>query len=181
MRAPLRAINGFSQLLAEGYGDQLGEEGENYLARVHENAMHMNALLDGLLLLSRVTRSDKKCEEVNLSAMVREICDRLSDGESGRKANFEIEPELVVVGDPHLLWIALENLLENAWKFSQTSRKHRLFLDKSNYRAKLSFIYRTMAPDSICVIKINCLGLSNVFTPSMNLRVLGSDWRLCPG
>jgi len=121
LRAPLRTIDGFSRILQEDYGDDLDEDGKDYLGRVRNASQHMGNLIDDLLDLSRVTRSPLRREPVDLSAVAAEIAGNLKGSDPGRNVEFDIEPGLVAEGDANLLSVALENLLGNAWKF--TSKK----------------------------------------------------------
>ncbi|OQZ00843.1 MAG: hypothetical protein B6D35_05015 [Candidatus Brocadia sp. UTAMX2] len=119
LRAPLRGIDGFSKALLEDCSDKLDAQGKNYLHRVCAASKYMGQLIDDLLNLSRITRGEMSCKKVNLSAVARAIALELQETEPGRCAEFVIAEELVVQGDPHLLRIALTNLLSNAWKFTR--------------------------------------------------------------
>lgn len=121
LRAPLRAIDGFSRALFEDYYDQLPEEGRNYLNRIHTAALRMAELIDSLLSLSRVTRTPIELEPVNLSALAETIFNELQRDQPQRQVECSIASDLLVQGDRKLLRIALENLIGNAWKF--TSKK----------------------------------------------------------
>lgn len=121
LRAPLRTIDGFSQILLEDYGDRLDAEGEDYLNRVRVASQHMGVLIDDLLDLSRVTRSPLRRGRVDLSEMAKNIAEELRREQPDRAIDFIIEEGLIVQGDANLLSVALRNLLGNAWKF--TSRK----------------------------------------------------------
>lgn len=121
LRAPLRAIDGFSKLLIDRYADQMDERGGVYLARVREASHRMARLIDDLLQLSRMTRSEMHVQLCDLSVMAREIVGELQQTSPERRVEVVIQPGLVVEADPTLLRAALENLLGNAWKF--TSKK----------------------------------------------------------
>ncbi|MDQ4126619.1 MAG: PAS domain S-box protein [Actinomycetota bacterium] len=121
LRAPLRSIDGFSQILLEDYADRLDEEGRAYLGRVRAASQHMGHLMDDLLDLSRVSRGPLRSGRVDLSALAREIVEELEWSQPGREAEFVVEDGLEAEGDARLLAVALENLLGNAWKF--TSKK----------------------------------------------------------
>ena len=123
LRAPLRTIDGFSQILAEDYGDRLDEEGLDYLARVRSASGHMAELIDDLLDLSRVGRRPLKRERVDLSALASSVIEDLMRSDPDRDVNVVIEPGVTAYGDVGLLKVALENLLGNAWKF--TAREER--------------------------------------------------------
>lgn len=118
LRAPLRSIEGFSKVLLEDYASKLDEEGQGHLQRVRVAARRMDQLIEDMLNLSRVTRRELRMAPVNLSEMAQEIVADLASREPGRRVRVAITPEAVVEGDGNLLRIALENLLENAWKFT---------------------------------------------------------------
>ena len=121
LRAPLRSIDGFSQILLEDYADKLDEEGEDYLGRVRAASKHMDTLIEDLLDLSRVSRGPLRREVIDLSAVARGIVQKLERSQPERKVRFVAEEGVVAFGDASLLALALENLLGNAWKF--TSKK----------------------------------------------------------
>jgi PAS domain S-box-containing protein len=118
LRAPLRAIDGFSQALLEDYQAQLDAVGQDYLRRVRAASQRMAQLIDDLLTLSRITRREMKHQAVNLTALVKSIANALQASEPERQVTFTIANDVVVQGDEGLLRVALENLLNNAWKFS---------------------------------------------------------------
>jgi two-component system, sensor histidine kinase and response regulator len=118
LRAPLRRIDSFSRAVLESQGDRLDEAGHRYLERVREASQHMSQLIDDVLYLSRVTRAELRDQEVDLSALATLILTRLQESEPGRKVEVRIRPAVMVTGDGQLLRITLENLLENAWKFT---------------------------------------------------------------
>lgn len=118
LRAPLRAIDGFSRILANDYADRLDDAGRDRLQRVRRAAQHMGALIDDLLKLSRVTRADLKREEVDLSALANEVFEELRKQEPQRAVGFAASPGLSAYCDRRLLRIVLDNLLGNAWKFT---------------------------------------------------------------
>lgn len=118
LRAPLRSIAGFSQSLLEDYHDQLDEEGQDYLRRICKAAQRMGQLIDDMLSLARVTRSEMSYETVDLSGIVSDIVSELKQGEPARKVDVRVQDGLTDTGDAQLLRIALANLLANAWKFT---------------------------------------------------------------
>jgi signal transduction histidine kinase len=121
LRAPLRSIDGFSKALLEDYADALDATGQDYLKRVRSAAQRMGDLIDDLIKLARVTRSELASDSVDLSLLARRVAADLSRGNADRKVEFSIEPDLTVQGDFRLLQIVLENLIGNSWKF--TSKK----------------------------------------------------------
>ena len=118
LRAPLRGLVGFSQALLEDYDDKLDEQGKHCLSRIDAAGRRMGELIDDLLTLSRVTRSQMQRERVDLSAAAREVAAVLREGQPERKVEFVIADGLTVAGDKPLLEAVLENLLGNAWKFT---------------------------------------------------------------
>jgi len=118
LRAPLRAIDGFSRALLEDYAEQIDDVGKNYLERVCAASQHMAQLIDDLLNLSRVTRSEIHFKNVNLSSLANDIAEKLCEGEPERTVKFDIKDEIIVSGDERLLRIVLQNLFDNAWKFT---------------------------------------------------------------
>ncbi|MBI9082754.1 MAG: hypothetical protein JEZ11_04095 [Desulfobacterales bacterium] len=118
LRAPLRAIDGFSQALLEDYGPTIDEEGQGHLDRVRAGTQRMGWLIDDLLQLSRMSRAEMRYETVDLSAIAEEAAEELRRGGPERKVEFAIAPGLTGRGDANLLRVALVNLLGNAWKFS---------------------------------------------------------------
>jgi PAS domain S-box-containing protein len=126
LRAPLRAVDGFSQALLEDYYDQIDEQGKGYLNRIRTAAQRMAELIDDILGLSRVARSEMRREPVDMSALAARIARELAVQEPHRRVEFVIEPGVVVSGDPVLLGIALSNLLDNAFKFTGGREEARI-------------------------------------------------------
>ena len=122
LRGPLRSMDGFSLALLEDYGDKLDEEGKDSLQRIRAASQRMGHLIDDLLRLSQVTRVQLNLTQVDLSAIAREIADAIDRNPSGQPVQWAIEPGLSVRADPALMRIAMENLLQNARKF--TGRTH---------------------------------------------------------
>lgn len=118
LRTPLRSIDGFSQALLEDCLDQLDSNGQGYLQRIRSAAQRMEQLIDDLLTLSRVTRSDLRVESVDLSRLASRVCSHLQQAHPERSVEFEIQPGLTVQGDSRLMQVVLENLLNNGWKFT---------------------------------------------------------------
>lgn len=118
LRAPLRSIDGFSQALLEDCSEQLAPMGQDYLRRIRLATQRMGHLIDDLLTLSRVTRSDMHVASVDLSRLASRICTDLQQTAPERQVEVVIQPGLVAQGDTHLLQVVLENLLNNAWKFT---------------------------------------------------------------
>lgn len=127
LRAPLRAIDGFSQLLLAKAASQLDAQARRHLERVRDATQHMGQLIDDMLSLARVTRQDLRSQQVNLSAEAREIvADLRAAAPAARIVEMEIADDLVVEGDRGLLRILLGNLLGNAWKFTSKCGQARI-------------------------------------------------------
>ena len=121
LRAPLRAIDGFSQALIDELGDELGEVGRGYAQRVRSSAQRMATLIDDLLRLSRVTRSPLHFQRVDLAELFHTTVATLQRDDPKRRVEISSSGDLVTRGDPRLLAIMFDNLVGNAWKF--TSRR----------------------------------------------------------
>ena len=130
LRAPLRAINGFSQAILEEHAEHINPEVETYLTQVIRSGENMSQMLDALLSLSRVTLSEINLEQVNLSLMARAIMNDLQSSEPGRNAEIIIADDLTVIADRRLMQILLTNLLGNAWKFSSRRPRARIEVGK---------------------------------------------------
>jgi PAS domain S-box-containing protein len=118
LRAPLRSLAGFSEVLQEDYADVLDEVGRGYLNRIETNATRMAGMIDDLLNLSRATRVALRREQVDLTEAAREVIAELRDQDPGRQAQVTIADGLIANGDPQLIHLVLLNLLGNAWKFT---------------------------------------------------------------
>ena len=142
LRAPLRRIDSFSRAIIESQGQRLDEAGVRYLERVREASQHMSQLIDDVLYLSRVTRADLRDQEVDLSALATLILSRLQESESSRAVEVKVRPGVVVNGDGQLLRIALENLLENAWKFTARQAQARIEFGVTNASGEPAYFVR---------------------------------------
>jgi signal transduction histidine kinase len=121
LRAPLRALDGFSQALQADYGQVLDEDGQDFLNRIRAGSQRMGQLIDDLISLSRLTRAEMHFKPVDLSELVRNIVVEMRESQPGRSVDIVIQNTPVVQGDESLLRAMLHNLLSNAWKF--TSKK----------------------------------------------------------
>ena len=142
LRAPLRAIDGFSRALLEDCAEQLDETGRNYLSRVCAASAHMAQLIEDLLNLSRLSRSEMRYRTVNLSVMARQIIDAMRESEPGRAVKFHLEDDVVVKGDERLLRIALQNLLGNAWKFTSKREGAEIAFGQIEHAGKTEYFVR---------------------------------------
>ena len=118
LRAPLRAIDGFSQALLEDAGDKLDTGSRSHLDRVRSAVQRMEVLITDLLKLASVSRLDLNKDVVDLTALAGDIARDLAVSDPGRSTRIDVAPGLCTSADPRLLRIALENLLGNAWKFT---------------------------------------------------------------
>jgi signal transduction histidine kinase len=126
LRAPLRAIDGFSQALLEDCAEKLDSRGKDYLKRVRAAAQRMARLIDDLLELSYVARTDLRRGEVDLTGLARDIAAQLRRMQPDRDVEFAIQEGLAAIGDGPLMRVALENLIGNAWKFTGKKARARI-------------------------------------------------------
>ena len=118
LRTPLQSIDGFSLALLEDYGDTLDDQGKDYLRRVRVATQRMAQLIDDLLKLSRLTRSELNPGRVNLTAIAWRVAEELQARQPERHVGFHIQKNITVVGDADLLKVLFDNLFGNAWKFT---------------------------------------------------------------
>ncbi|MGO8799362.1 MAG: response regulator [Roseiarcus sp.] len=118
LRAPLRSIDGFSRMLLKDHAGSLDGEGQEYLGYIRESAQRMGRLIDDLLSLSRVIRSEFQRQQVDLTAIASSVAARLRRDNPGREVQVDVAERLMATGDVRLLTVALENLIGNAWKFT---------------------------------------------------------------
>jgi PAS domain S-box-containing protein len=133
LRAPLRSIDGFSRLLQERYGDELDETGRAYLERVRNATVRMGDLIDAILKVSRIGRSELKPRMVDVSRVAGEIAAELREQDPGREVEFHVEPGLQAWADPALARNLLQNLLGNAWKFTAGKAGARIRLHREDH------------------------------------------------
>jgi signal transduction histidine kinase len=141
LRAPLRAIDGFTQMLQERVGS-LDEKGKGFLVRIRGAAIRMNQLIEDLSHLARITREPMRRETVDLTSMARDIAYDLGLAGAPRRADIEIADGLQAHGDARLLRTALENLLSNAWKYTakQTEARIRVGASRGAAGERIYFI-----------------------------------------
>ncbi len=140
LRAPLRAIHGFSRALLEDHSDHLDEVGADYLGRVCAAVDRMAALIDDLLELARVARKEMRSEPVELGALAHRIAGELRQDDPDREVELKIEENLIARGDPALLRQVLENLLGNAWKFTSRNPRATIEIGRTNTPERAYFV-----------------------------------------
>jgi len=142
LRSPLRSIDGFSQALLEDYEARLDETGKDYLKRLRNASQKMGELIDGILKLSRLTRSEMHHSPTNLSTLAEEIAGRLQEIQPERQVKFDIDKELTATGDPQMLRVLLENLLGNAWKFTGKKPQGKIEFSLEHSNGRKSYFIR---------------------------------------
>jgi len=142
LRAPLRSIDGFSKLLLEDYVNQLDASGADYLQRIRNNAQRMATLIDDMLNLSRLTRTEMRRQTVDLTSAAAAIVADLQTRDPERRVTFRIAEGLSVNADAHLLVIVLENLLNNAWKFTSKREQAEIELGSIREQGKATYFIR---------------------------------------
>ncbi len=140
LRAPLRAMDGFSRLLLDSY--QLDARGRDWLSRVRTGAQRMGTMIDELLRLAHVSRVELRHEQVDVTGLARGIASELRSGEPQRNVEFVIPENLTVSGDPDLLRLVLENLLSNAWKFTSTHERATIEVGICEHDGDTAFFVR---------------------------------------
>ena len=139
LRAPLRAIHGFSSLVEKQYAGQIDEQGRDMLRRVAAGVNKMAALIDDLLRLSRISRQAMRIQPTDLSALAWEAIGELQDGAPERKVEWVIAAQLSAKGDPGLLRVALQNLIGNAWKYSSKRADARIEFGLGAWRGRPAY------------------------------------------
>ncbi len=142
LRAPLRSIDGFSRALLEDLGERLDEAALDSVRRVRGATQRMKQLMEDLLALSHVTKTEIRDEAVDLSDLAKTIAGELLDDEPERKVTFEIADGLTARGDPSLLQMALENLLDNAWKFTSRHETGHIEFGSAKIGRELAYFVR---------------------------------------
>jgi PAS domain S-box-containing protein len=142
LRAPLRGLDGFSQALMEDYGDKLDATGKDLLQRISDASRRMDRLIDDMLNLSRLTRSELHRQPVDLSEVAHDVADELRKRDPQRHVELRIADDLKAEGDPELLRVALENLLGNAWKYTSKQPQALIEFDRNQDNGNSSFFVR---------------------------------------
>jgi PAS domain S-box-containing protein len=128
LRAPLRAINGFSSLLLQSNAGKLDYATIDHLQRIHAGSQRMGVLIDDLLNLARVSRQEVRWGAVNLSSLAADVIDFLIEGHPDRNVTVTIQPDMIVEGDTGLMHVVLQNLIGNAWKFTATTAAANIYV-----------------------------------------------------
>jgi len=142
LRAPLRSIDGFSAALLEDSADTLDEHGKDYLRRVRDATERMGELIDDLLELARVTRSELVKVDLDLSALAQRVADRMHASAPARTVHFHCQDGVRGRGDAHLVTILLENLLGNAWKFTSKLTDAEVEFGRINHSSRPAYFVR---------------------------------------
>ena len=142
LRAPLRAIDGFSQVVLARYADKLDADGRHALERVRAGSERMGVLIDSMLELSRLGRRPLEFRDVDLSALAAEVVEGLRASEPEREVEVLIEPNVSAVGDKELLRVALQNLLGNAFKFTSTKPHARVQFGRTEHAGQAAIFVR---------------------------------------
>ena len=142
LRSPLRALNGMTEMLFEDKLAQLDDEGRRYLRIIRDSGARMTQLIEDLLKLSRITRSELARQSVDLSNIVREVAQTLSSTEPARQVSFVVQEGVRAEADPRLLRVAFENLLGNAWKFTSKRTAARIEFGVDEGQEGVTFFVR---------------------------------------
>jgi light-regulated signal transduction histidine kinase (bacteriophytochrome) len=163
LRAPLRGIDGFSQALLEDHAAQLDEDGKKLLERVRAAVQRMGTLIDDLIGLSRIARTEMERQTVDLSHLARSVADELQGTQNKHAVEFTIAPGLHANGDARLIRVVLQNLLSNSYKFTSKREDARIEFGRTNQNGKSAFF-----------VKDNGAG----FDPEYSSRLFGAFQRL---
>ena len=155
LRAPLRALRGFTEVLLEGHASQLDSRGQDYLRRACAASVQMEQLIEDLLKLAQVSRAEIQIGETNLSSLVAEILSELASSEPSRTVQFVIAQNCSARGDPRLVRLALDNLLRNAWKFSGKRLEARIEFGREG------------GPDSVFFVRDNGAGFDMAYSQKL--------------
>jgi len=164
LRAPLNRLSGFCEALEEEYGDRLDEQGRLYLERIKAAGEQMNRVLSAMLTLYQVQQREMSWRSLNLSELVQAVVASIREGEREREVTITIQEDVMVFGDMKLIWLALENLLGNAWKFT-----------RGKSPASIEFGKALMNGEHVCFIRDNGAGFNmeyagKLFTPFQRLH-----------
>jgi light-regulated signal transduction histidine kinase (bacteriophytochrome) len=164
LRAPLRHIQSFSEILVESYGAALDDNGRDYLRRLSGAARKMMSLIDAMLQLSQATRGGLHRELIDLSKIAGSIEQDLRRAEPGRRVEFAIEPGVEASGDPDLLRLGLENLINNAWKYTRKNERARIEFGRTRRDGELVYFVKDNG------VGFNMAFAGKLFTPFQRLH-----------
>lgn len=142
LRAPIRVIEGFARILKEDYAGALDRVAGDHLDRILSAAARMNAMIDAMLSLARLSTQPLARQPVDLSRLAGHVADDLRRADPERAAEFRIQPGLTAVGDPTLLRLALENLLGNAWKYTARAARAQIDFEQVDQDGRRVFVVR---------------------------------------
>ncbi len=169
LRAPLRSIDGFSLMLLEEYTEKLDETEKSYLHRIRAASQRLEQIIDDLLHLFRIMRNDMRLEPIDLSGLVRSISGKFQDASPNRKVELIAAPNVMVMADMNLIRLAMENLVDNAWKYTSKKTNARIEFGVDSRGAELA------NQKTLCFIKDNGAGFDmslsdKLFTPFQRLH-----------
>jgi PAS domain S-box-containing protein len=167
LRAPLRGMTGFAQVLLEAYGDKLDAEAHDWLDEILGNARRMSGLIDALLSLSRVARIELKRERVDLTAMARASVSQLAATEDPRSVDVVVREGLHADADPELARKVVDNLLANAWKFTRHVAAPRIEVGVTDDGSRRAFFVRDNGAG------FDMAFASKLFVPFQRLHTVG--------
>jgi PAS domain S-box-containing protein len=164
LRAPLRAIIGYSEVIIEDHPDKIDEEISQYLEKIVQSSRKMNEMIDNLLFFSRQTRAALNKTKINLTAMAKDIIDELKNNDPSRSVEVIIEPEIWAKADRDLIHHVLHNLLENAWKYSTKVEQ-----------PQIEFSVKALEGETVYIVRDNGAGFDmqyadNLFIPFQRLH-----------
>jgi PAS domain S-box-containing protein len=164
LRAPLRSIDGFSQILLEDYRDKVDAEGQDSLRRIRVASQNMGQLIDALLQLSRVMRAELSREPVDLSILALSTAAVVQKSEASRRVSFHVASGLQALGDRRLLAVLLQNLLQNAWKFTARTPDPLIEFGSTQKEGKTAYYVRDNG------IGFDMTYVNKLFTPFQRLH-----------
>ena len=170
LRAPLRSIDGFSLMLLEEYTEKLDETEKGYLHRIRAASRRLEQIIDDLLRLSRIMRNDMRIEPIDLSGLVRSISGAFQDASPNRKVELIAAPNVMVMADANLIQLAMENLVDNAWKYTSQKTNAQIEFGVDSRGTELT------KQKTLCFIKDNGAG----FDMSLSDKLFAPFQRLHP-
>jgi signal transduction histidine kinase len=142
LRSPLRAINSFTHLFLDEYSAQLSDKGRGYLDKVRNASLSMNQLINDLLSLDKIRETELTFEEFDLSQMVRNLLEERRQIESMREVELKVQDGVRLVGDKSLIHVVIENLLDNAWKFTSLQQVCKIEFGTQTIDSKTTYFIK---------------------------------------